>query len=337
MLDRKQKVVINNIESRTENVLFGVPQGSILGPLLFLMFINDLPLYTNNVSTDLYADDTTLYVIGEIQDYIEQNLQIALQNLSEWCKLNGMLLNTEKTKAMLITTSQKRLHLHNDILHLTYNNDVLNSVENEKVLGVRIDNNLTWSIHINFIAKKISSNLWLLSKLKDYLSTEHRVQFYKTYIQPHIDYCSTIWGGTSQYNLNRIYRLQKRAVKIIVNYQYDNIANSMDELKILNIYERIFLRKAKFMFKVSKSVLPSYVNQMFSFRPFNETLQSLRSTGALDFYSPKPKKEIFKQSLIYSGPVIWNNLPDCLKNLETVGSFHRHCIKWMKSSLSFNL
>ena len=90
----------------------------------------------------------------------------------------------------------------------------------------------------------------------------------------------------------------------------------MDELKILNIYERIFLRKAKFMFKVSKSVLPSYVNQMFSFRPFNETLQSLRSTGALDFYTPmdfytpKPQKEIFKQSLIYSGPVIWNNLPD---------------------------
>ena len=183
---------------------------------------------------------------------------MALQNLSEWCKLNGMLLNTDKTKAMLITTSQKRPHLHNDILLLTYNNDALKSVENEKVLGVRIDNNLTWSIYINFIAKQISSNLRLLSKLKDYLSIEHRVPFYKAYIQPHIDYCSTIWGGTSQYNLSRIYRLQKRAFKIIVNYQYDNSANSTDELKILNIYERIFLRKAKFMFKVSKSVLSSY-------------------------------------------------------------------------------
>ena len=91
------------------------------------------------------------------------------------------------------------------------------------------------------------------------------------------------------------------------------------------------------MFKVSKSVLPSYVNEMFFIRPFNVTLQSLRSTGALDFYAPRPQKEIFKQSFIYSGPVIWNNLPDCLKNLETVDSFHRHCIKWMKSSLSFNL
>ena len=106
LLDRKQKVVINNIESRIENVLCDVPQGSILGLLVFLMIIYDLPLYTNNVSTDLYADDTTLYMVGESQDYIEQNLQMALQNLSEWCKLNGMLLNKDKTKAMLITTSK---------------------------------------------------------------------------------------------------------------------------------------------------------------------------------------------------------------------------------------
>ena len=171
-------------------------------------------------------------------------------------------------------------------MHLTYNNDILNSVENEKVLGVRIDNNLTWSIHINFIAKKVSSNLWLLSKLKDYLSTEHRVQFYKTFIQPHIDYCSTIWGGTSQYNLNRIYRLQKRAVKIIVNYQYDNIANSLDELKILNIYERIFLRKNKdyyycrdqgefYLLKTTISFNSGKINMKISYNYYHITLENL--------------------------------------------------------------
>ena len=102
---------------------------------------------------------------------------------------------------MLITTSQKRLHLHNSILNLTFNNDSLKNIDNDKVLGIFLDNNLTWSIHTQFIAKKISSNLWLLSRLKDYLSLEHRVQFYKTYIQPHIDYCSTVWGGTAHSNL----------------------------------------------------------------------------------------------------------------------------------------
>ena len=337
LLNRKQKVVINNTESATENIVCGVPQGSILGPLLFLLFINDLPLYTNNVSTDLYADDTTLVQIGESQVSIEQSLQLALLNLSEWCKLNGMLLNTAKTKVMIITTVQKCLHLNNKYLHLTYNDDTLKIVETEKVLGLHIDNNLTWSVHIYSIAKKISSNLWLLSKLKEYLSTEHRVQFYKTYIQPHIDYCSSVWGGTSQHNLNRIYRLQKRAVKIILNYEYDDIAVSMDTLKVLNVYERIFLRKAKFMFKISKSITPSYINHMFSLRSMNDTLQSLRSTSTLNFSTPRPQKEIFKQSLIYSGPVIWNNLPDYLKNIETTDSFHKQCIRWMKSNLSINL
>ena len=134
------------------------------------------------------------------QLFIEQDLQqMALQKLSVWCNIKGMLLNTEKTKVMLITTSQKRLHLHNSILNLTFNNDSLKNIDNDKVLGVYIDNNLTWSIHTQFIAKKISSNLWLLSRLKDYLSLEHRVQFYKTYIQPHIDYCSTVWGWNSSF------------------------------------------------------------------------------------------------------------------------------------------
>ena len=92
----------------------------------------------------------------------------------------------------------------------------------------------------------------------------------------------------------------------------------MNDLKILNIYERIFLRKAKFMYKISKSITPSYINAMFTFRPINETLL----------------KEIFKQSLIYSGPVIWNNLPNWLKNSDSVDSFHKQCIKWMKCSSS---
>ena len=82
----------------------------------------------------------------------------------------------------------------------------------------------------------------------------------------------------------------------------------MNDLKILNIYERIFLRKAKFMYKISKSITPSYINAMFTFRPINETLLSLRSVNTSNFHTPRPQKEIFKQSLIYSGPVIWNGI-----------------------------
>ena len=111
----------------------------------------------------------------------------------------------------------------------------------------------------------------------------------KTYIQPHIDYCSTVWHGTSHSNLNRIYRLQKRAVKIILNYEYYESASSMCDLKIINIYERIFLRKAKFMLKISNAITPSYINVMFSLRPINETIQS-HISKYIKFSNPKTTK-----------------------------------------------
>ena len=141
LLGRNQKVFVNNVLSESENVICGVPQGSILGPLLFLIFINDLPLNINNVLTDLYADDTTLYYIDKSEAYIEQQLQCALLKLSEWCKENGMLINTTKTKVMLITTPQRRFYLNNYNPQLTYNNEQLSVVACEKILGVFIDNN----------------------------------------------------------------------------------------------------------------------------------------------------------------------------------------------------
>ena len=258
-------------------------------------------------------------------------MQIALNNLSDWCKVNGMAINTSKTKLMLITTHQRRAVLDSDELLLALNNENLNTINKDKILGVTIDNNLAWSSHINQICKKISSNLWLLSRIKQYLSVEHRTQFYKTYIQPHIDYCNLVWGGTSQLNLNRLFRLQKRACKIILDYNVENILESMKELKILTIYERLFLRKSKFMFKVYKSETPLYINEMFNLRAVNENLPVLRSSVSSNFTTPRPNREIFKQSITYSGPIVWNSLPSELKNLDTVNSFHNYLIKWLKN------
>ena len=198
---------------------------------------------------------------------------------------------------MVITTSQKRLHLHNNVFNQTYNSDILKNVKNDKVLGVFIDKNLTWPIHMQSIAKKISSNLWLLSKLKEFFSRENKVHFYKTYIQPHTDYCSTVWGETSHSSINRIYGLQQN-VRIILGYEYTDIACSMNELKTLNISERIFLRSPHLILIIcspSEQYIKLFFNQISKY---------------IKFSTPRPHKEIFKQCFIYSGPVIWNNLPD---------------------------
>ena len=330
LIDRKQKVSISNKLSTEERVLNGVPQGSILGPLMFLLFINDLPLYTDNVKTDLYADDTTLHENDKSILNIKKKLQIALKNLQEWCKNNGMVLNTTKTKIMLITTRQKRLHITKEEIELTYNQQKLNHISEDKILGVQVDDHLLFSSHIDKTAKKIISNIWLLSRIKDYLNKEHRVQYYKSFIQPHIDYCNIVWGTTAQSNLLRLFRLQKRACKIILDYNVDNIVESMKDLKIMTIYERIYFRKAKFMYKVSNSMTPSYISDMFNRRSASPSGLVLRSSTTNNYIPPKPNKEIFKRSISYSGPLIWNSLPVEIRQADSINTVHLRCIRWMK-------
>lgn len=331
LLDRTQRVSVNNNLSEHRSVLYGVPQGSILGPLLFLMFINDLPLFTYDVNTDMYADDTTLFDINVSKDVIQANLQKALEQLDIWCKHNGMLINSSKTKVMLITTSQKRSKLTDDTLNLLYKDASLQMITYDKVLGVYVDNNLTWTFHVNTLTKKISSYLWLLSRIKEYLSIEKRVKFYKAYIQPHLDFCNIIWGNTSQKNLFRLYKLQKRACRIILNFNVDNVSDSLNELKILTIYERIFLRKAKFMFKAFTQEAPLYIQNMFEHTQINDESRILRSSSDNNFVIPRPNKELFKRSMSYSGAVIWNILPENIKLSNNVTTFHARCIKWMKT------
>ena len=157
MSQRTQRVSLNSKLSRPSEVINGAPQGSILGPLLFLIFINDLPLFLQSMSTyiDLYADDTTIYYIDRDKSSLERQLQSSLDSLQKWCRQNGMVLNT----VMLIMSRQKRTVFGNTTLSLQYNDIDICMTSCDKILGIHVDNNLTWQTHFSFLSKKISSYL----------------------------------------------------------------------------------------------------------------------------------------------------------------------------------
>ncbi len=171
----------------------GVLQGSILGPLLFITFINDLPLPVVS-PLDMYADNSTFSVMGEIIEELEIKLNADLTNVQQWCQINKVAVNADKTKVMLVTTYQKEAKLSSSVINVNFNDTLLANVNPEKLLGVVIDKHLSWKDHINKTAKTISKSIAHLRLIQKYLPNKTRTNFYKSFIQPHIDYCNTIWG-----------------------------------------------------------------------------------------------------------------------------------------------
>ena len=331
--NRTQRVSMNNKCSDSEQISFGVPQGSILGPLLFLIFINDLPLALKHAVTsiDLYADDTTVYDIQSSMETLQRNLQNLLILLNKWCRENGMVINTDKTKVMLITSRQKRYKLQNDSLFLNSDGVDLKLSSNEKILGVQIEENLIWNGHFQYISKKIASSLWLLSQIKSFLSVDDKLLFYDAYIRPHLEYCSVIWGNLTNLNIQKVTKLQRRACKLILMSEYTHLEESCDRLKILSFEEIVFLNKAKIMYKIANNIAPMYLINLFQRRnASDDTISNLRSVVNRNFLIPKPKLNLFKNSLSYSGAIIWNSIPLEIKNSNSLDIFVNKCKAWMK-------
>lgn len=323
---RTQYVHVNGKNSSEGIVQHGVPQGSILGPLLFSIFINDLPLHisNNNVTCSLFADDGTLdFSASDVSD-INQTLQVSLHEVSEWCATNHMLPNPTKTKCMLVTTRQKH-QLNPSPLSLSFASQPVHQVRQQRVLGITIDDQLCWQMHIEQVCKTLSKNLFLLSRLRHFTDVPTRKLFYYAHIQPHVHYASSVWDGASENSLKRIDSLHRRAIKLIAEKSNSSTDDKFKALDILPLRKQFSLNKLVFMHKITHSKTPAYLSHLFqrSCRPY-ETLRN-------DLSVPKPRLDIFKSSLSYSGAKVWNELPSNLKSISSMKTFKAQALKLLIS------
>ena len=256
LTNRKQYVVFDGCQSEHVEIYTGVPQGSILGPLFFSIYINDLITVSDRLNFLMYADDTTIYFNLEDFDNLtkETDINRELEKVNIWLKLNKLSLNTQKTKLMLFHRKQK---------HLDEINVVINGIEIEHVpsfnfLGIMLDENLSWKSHIEMVGNKISRVTGILYRLKNVFPENVLFVLYNSLIVSYMNYGLLLWGIHS----HKLELLQKKALRLMTNSNY--LAHTTPLLikhGLLNVRDMYKLKLLKFYYKLSYDLLPPYFNK----------------------------------------------------------------------------
>ena len=249
-----------------------MPQGSILGPLGFIIYVNDIPNCAPDLSFILYADDTSAFTTHKDVKTLNNILNNGLNKLNIWFQTNKLSLNLKKTNYMLFGTRNKTKQF-SDEFKLSLDNTEIIQVNAFKFLGVTIDQNLSWKNQIDNLAKKCSSSIGILYKIKNYLPEKALLSLYHTLFLSHITYAITAWSTAGCTIKNRLLVLQKRALRAISNSEYRCHSNPLfvkyNQLKIDDLCK---FNVATFMYKYSNKLLPSLFDDMFNTNAENHKL-----------------------------------------------------------------
>ena len=260
--DRVQMCAVNGVLSDPDQLSCGVPQGTILGPLLFLIYINDLPNCVKYSSTRMFADDTNLTASGSSIPEIKTMLDKDIECLVEWLCVNKLTLNVIKTEYMLIGSWQ-RISSLTDSLSLSINGIALKQTHALKCLGLTIDDNLTYKHHIDNVIKRVKSNLSIMRKAKPFLNQQLLKTIYYSIIEPHFTYCSVVWDSIDQTLADKLQKLQNRAARIITSAPYSvHTCDVFSDLKWSTLDHKRKCQKTIMMHKIVNCQAPFYLTKI---------------------------------------------------------------------------
>ena len=263
--DRTQAVNVNSTLSDFKSINIGVPQGSILGPLLFIIFVNSLPESVNtSCKCVMCADDTKLLLSSSDPNILQKDLDLNLNKIASWFQTNNLTLNIKKTKLMLFGTKQSFCKFKDT--SLIYEGVMIERVEKFKYLGVLFDPQLSWDDHVNYLSSNISKRIGGICRVNYYLPSQTVNMLAQALVFPHFEYCSSVWSNISLHLLNELQILQNRLARILLSADIRTPVNKMmedlDWDKLTCRWEQQLLIQT---FKCLKQIAPVYISSNFIF------------------------------------------------------------------------
>lgn len=313
--NRKQYVFINSECSERKLIKAGVPQGSVLGPLLFLLYINDI---TDNLDSlaRLFADDTSLAYSGPNYDTMEIEINSDLRRLKEWSDNWLVNFNPQKTKALVISNTEI------PDLDITFDNESVEIVNNHKHLGLTLSSDGTWTSHIDIICKSAYKQINVLRKLKFTLSKKALSNIYLTFIRPVLEYACEVWDGCFQRDSDKLENIQLEAARIVTGLTK---FSSKDSLYFETGWESLADRRKKqkltVFYKMHNKLCPPYLYNCLP--PLTSDVNQYNLRNRENYVVPRFRLRTMERSFLPSSVSLWNNLDPSIRNSPTIASFKR--------------
>ena len=299
LLDRKQVVRIGTETSDYCTITSGVPQGSILGPLLFVLFINDLPNVLTKCRILMYADDTVMYFSAADSQVIADTLTNELLLVNKWLIDNNLFMHEGKTECMLFGTGPK-LALSTSF-SIAIDGKALNRVSEYKYLGIVLDASLTWNAHVDYLIGKVRKRLAMLGRIRKNINMYTAGTVYTSFVLPILDYCDTVWSCCGSVNTDKLEKLQRRAARIIMH-----LGSSEKALNFLG-YVTLEKRRKSHVCNLVKKCLSNRCPQFFmNYFNYNRDILPRKTRSSDKLRLPTVRLECTKKAFFYHGCVIFN-------------------------------
>ena len=308
LTNRMQCTEIGDTQSELELIKCGVPQGSVLGPLLFLIYINDIVNSSKLFNFTLFADDTSLYYSCKNTNNLENVINCELAKISDWLSANRLSLNVAKSK-LLYFTNKNRNPFKN--IEIKINGEVLKEVDSAKYLGVYMDNKLKWNVHINNIKLRLSKGISMLAKIRHYVPESVRRSLYFTFVNSHTGYNILNWGTAPSSSIDIISAKTRKAIRLISFAGKDEPALPLFKKHlILPLEKDLELKQATFMWKVENGQIP--MSLFSNFRRNRDKVVPILN-----------RLESSAKHITYAGPKLWQSLPDQIKEIAFPKAFSK--------------